>query len=289
MADHVTTMPRGQAGRMADPMKPTLYTVDAFHQDNHDTFTLELTSTAEAIPSFEPGQFNMLYVFGVGEIPISISGDPGDSSRLLHTTRVVGTVTRAMSRLQPGDTVGVRGPFGRGWPVDVAEGKDVVIVTGGIGLAPLRPALYAMLNDRDRFNKIVLLYGARTPEDILYWEELETWRARFDLEVHVTVDRATGDWHGNVGVVTKMIPRAPFDPRETVSLICGPEIMMRFTIQELEKCGVADEAIYVSMERNMKCAVGLCGHCQYGPSFVCKDGPVYPYPEIESIFGVAEV
>lgn len=289
MADQVTTMPRGQAGRIVDPMMPALYTVDAFHQDNHDTFTLDLRSTTAAVPPFEPGQFNMLYVFGVGEIPISISGDPSDSSRLLHTTRVVGTVTRAMSKLQPGDTVGVRGPFGRGWPVDAAEGKDVVIVTGGIGLAPLRPALYAMLADRDRFNKIVLLYGARTPEDILYWDELEAWRARFDLEVHVTVDRATGNWHGNVGVVTKLIPRAPFDPRRTVSLICGPEIMMRFTIQELEKRGVADDAISVSMERNMKCAVGLCGHCQYGPSFVCKDGPVYPYPEIASIFGVAEV
>ena len=289
MADHVTTMSRGQAGRMADPMTPALYTVDAFHQDNHDTFTLDLRCASGHVPTFEPGQFNMLYVFGVGEIPISISGDPGDSSRLLHTTRVVGTVTRAMSKLQPGDTIGVRGPFGRGWPIDAADGKDVVIVTGGIGLAPLRPALYAMLNDRDRFNKIVLLYGARTPEDILYWDELEAWRARFDLEVHVTVDRATGDWHGNVGVVTKLIPRAPFDPRRTVALICGPEIMMRFTIQELAKRGVADDAIYVSMERNMKCAVGLCGHCQYGPSFVCKDGPVYPYPEIESIFGVAEV
>ena len=274
---------------MADPMTPALYTVESFHQDNHDTFTLDLRSASGEIPTFEPGQFNMLYVFGVGEIPISISGDPDDNSRLLHTTRVVGTVTRAMSRLRPGDTVGVRGPFGRGWPIDTADGKDVVVVTGGIGLAPLRPALYRMLNDRDRFDKIVLLYGARTPEDILYLNELEAWRSRFDLEVHVTVDRATGDWHGNVGVVTTLIPRAPFDPRRTVSLICGPEIMMRFTIQELAKRGVSGENIYVSMERNMKCAVGLCGHCQYGPSFVCKDGPVYAYPEIESIFGVAEV
>ncbi|MDZ7799684.1 MAG: FAD/NAD(P)-binding protein [Trueperaceae bacterium] len=270
-------------------MMPTLYTVDAFHQDNHDTFTLDLHAPTGSVLSFEPGQFNMLYVFGVGEIPISISSDPADTSRLLHTTRVVGTVTRAMSNLRPGDTIGVRGPFGHGWPLSAAEGKDVVIVTGGIGLAPLRPALYAMLGARDRFGKIVLLYGARTPEDILYWEELEAWRARFDLEVHVTVDRATGDWRGNVGVVTKLIPRAPFDPRNTVSLTCGPEIMMRFTTQELAKRGVAGDDVFVSMERNMKCAVGLCGHCQYGPSFVCKDGPVYPYPEIASIFGVPEV
>ncbi len=289
MADRSSPLMAERAGTLLDPMVPTLYTVDAFHQANHDTFTLDLRSPEGRVPSFDPGQFNMLYVFGVGEIPISISSDPSDRSRLLHTTRVVGTVTRAMSRLQPGDSVGVRGPFGRGWPVEAAKGKDVVVVTGGIGLAPLRPALYAMLNDRDSFNKIVLLYGARTPEDILYRDELEAWRARFDLEAHVTVDRATGDWHGNVGVVTNLIPRAPFDPRETVALICGPEIMMRFTIQELEKRGVADDAIYVSMERNMKCAVGLCGHCQYGPSFVCKDGPVYPYREIEPIFGVPEV
>lgn len=290
MSDPVRAATRRATETAIDPMRPRLHRVAERIEENHDTFTLALKPDgARPFPAFAPGQFNMLYVHGVGEIPISISGSPYDGTRLMHTTRVVGAVTRAMSGLGPGDRIGVRGPFGRGWPLERAEGRDIVIVTGGIGLAPLRPALYYLLERRERFDKIVLLYGARTPEDIVYWNELEAWRARFDLEVHVTVDRATGDWRGNVGVVTTLIPRAPFDPQETVALVCGPEIMMRFTLQELQKRGVRDENAYISMERNMKCAVGFCGHCQFGPAFVCKDGPVFPYPEVRSLFGVPEV
>jgi NAD(P)H-flavin reductase len=236
-----------------------------------------------------PGQFNMLYVFGVGEVPISISGDPEDSSALQHTTRAVGTVTKALQRLKKGGTVGIRGPFGSQWPVDQARGCDCVIVTGGIGLAPLRPALYSLLAHRERYRKIVLLYGARSPEDILYRRELERWRSKLDLDVHVTVDRAGSDWRGTVGVVPTLVRRVRFDPSNTTAMVCGPEVMMRFTLRELESRGVEDRQIYLSMERNMKCAVGFCGHCQFGPTFICKDGPVFRFDRIAAIFGKVEV
>jgi len=225
----------------------------------------------------------------VGEIPISISGDPAKRKPLVHTTRAVGTVSKAMRELKSGDMIGVRGPFGSHWPIELARGKDVVIVAGGIGLAPLRSTMYQVTAEREKYNKVVLLYGARTPADILYRRELERWRAHFDLEVYITVDRATGAWHGSVGVVTKLVPRAPFDPFNTVALVCGPEIMMRFTAAELAKRGIAAEHIYVSMERNMKCALGFCGHCQYGPNFVCRDGPVFQYSRVQSLLTKGEI
>jgi len=241
------------------------------------------------IPPFATGQFNMLYVFGTGEIPISISGDPAKRRPLVHTTRAVGTVSRAMRELKPDDVIGVRGPFGSHWPIEQAEGKDVVIAAGGIGLAPLRSVMYHLISQREKYGKAVLLYGARTPTNILYRRELEHWRAHFDLEVYVTVDNATGSRRGSGGVVSQLIPRAPVDPKNTIAMICGPEIMMRFTAAEFEKRGVATENIYISMERNMKCAIGLCGHCQYVPHFVCKDGPVFQYSQIQGLLTKWEV
>jgi NAD(P)H-flavin reductase len=225
----------------------------------------------------------MVYVFGVGEIPISISGDPAKSRMLVHTTRAVGTVTKAMDKMRRGDILGIRGPYGTPWPIDHANGLDVVFVAGGIGLAPLRPALYEVVAHREQYGKVVLLYGTRTPLDVPFRQELENWRARFDLEIYVTVDRAMSGWRGNVGVVTNLISRAPFDPRNTMAFVCGPEIMMRFTTMELHKRGVDNEHIFVSMERNMKCAIGLCGHCQFGSVFVCKDGPVFQYGKIKDM------
>lgn len=265
-----------------DPMLPSPYRVLQVHHEMPDTFTLELEPCDGGdIAPFACGQFNMLYVYGVGEIPISISGDPARLDPLVHTTRAVGVVSRAMRELKPGDMLGVRGPFGSHWPIELADGKDVVIVAGGIGLAPLRSVMYQVMAHRERYGRVVLLYGSRTPADILYRRELERWRARFDMEVSVTVDHASGAWRGSVGVVTKLIPRAPFDPQNALAFVCGPEIMMRFTAAELQKRGVAPEHLYVSMERNMKCAVGLCGHCQFGPSFVCKDGPVFQYSSVQ--------
>ncbi len=294
-----------------DPMLPQLYRVQRVRREIPDTFTLELEpANGSGIPPFATGQFNMLYVFGVGEVPISISGNPAQPKPLVHTTRAVGTVTKAMRKLKPDDVIGVRGPFGSHWPIEHAQGKDVVIVAGGIGLAPLRSAMYHIIAQREKYGKVALLYGARTPADILYRRELERWQTGNrkgylssgedalpgrqvypynDLEVYITVDHAASAWRGSVGVVTKLIPRASFDPGNTVAFVCGPEVMMRFTVAELEKRGVAAERIYISMERNMKCAVGFCGHCQYGPHFVCKDGPVFQYSRVQSLFTKREI
>jgi NAD(P)H-flavin reductase len=274
----------------SNPMRPHWYTVQRVRRDTYDTFSLELTpQDGTRAPAFAAGQFNMLYVFGVGEVPISISGDPTRPQPLVHTTRAVGTVTKAMRALKREDALGVRGPFGSHWPLEGCTGKDVVLVAGGIGLAPLRPVLYQLLAQREQYGNIVLLYGARTPQDMLYRRQLQQWRARFDVEVASTVDRASDAWRGHVGVVTKLIPKATFDPLDTVAMICGPEVMMRYTIMELHKCGVRDEHIFVSMERNMKCAIGLCGHCQFGPTFICKDGPVLRYDRIKNWFAIREI
>jgi len=279
------------AGRVVtDPMVPEPFRIERLKRETEDTFTLELVPVQESTKiSFLPGQFNMLYVFGVGEVAISISSDPGRTSCLEHTTRRVGVVTKAMGLLKTGDTIGVRGPFGTHWPVGEEDGRDFVVVAGGIGLAPLRPVLYHLMAQRERYRNIVLLYGARSPEEILYKRELERWRGKFDLEVQVTVDRGASGWRGNVGVVTPLVARAPFNPSNTVALVCGPEIMMRFAAMELQKRGVPPERTYLSMERNMKCALGYCGHCQYGPTFVCRDGPVFRLDRIASIFGKGEI
>jgi NAD(P)H-flavin reductase len=271
-------------------MQPHLYIVQRVQRETHDTFTLELVSqNNNGNHQFTPGQFNMLYVFGVGEVPVSISGDPAEAETIVHTTRAVGAVTKAMAKLMRGDALGIRGPYGIGWPVAEATNKDVIIVAGGIGLAPLRPAIHALLKNRERVGKVVVLYGTRTPDDILFRHDLEQWRSRFDMHVYVTVDRALAGWKGYVGVVTTLIPQAPFDPSNTIALVCGPEIMMRFTVTELQKRGVAPANISVSMERNMKCGIGLCGHCQYGPKFICKDGPVFSYDRIKHLFNLREL
>jgi NAD(P)H-flavin reductase len=231
----------------------------------------------------------MLYVFGLGEVPISISGDPLAPAPLLHTTRAAGVVTRAMAKLKKGDVLGVRGPYGAGWPLEQARGRDLVIAAGGIGLAPLRSVMYHAFARRGDFGEVVLLLGTRTPRDICFKGELRRWSARRDLQVHVTVDHVVGRWRGNVGVVTKLIPHARFDPANTIALMCGPEVMMRFTALELQNRGVPFERIYASLERNMRCAVGLCGHCQFGPTFICKDGPVFRYDRVKPLLAVREL
>ena len=271
-----------------NPMLPQTFRVQRVRRETPDTFTLEIeAANGDRAFSFAPGQFNMLYAFGVGEIAISISADP-DNKSLTHTTRVVGTVTKALGKLTPGDMLGVRGPFGSNWPVEKVSGHDVVVVAGGIGLAPLRGALEYLLRQRKQLGRLVLLYGVRTPEDVLYRRDLERWGSE-GLQIYLTVDRATGSWGGHVGVVTSLISHAPFDPVTAVAMICGPEIMMRYTVLELQKRGLAEERIFLSMERNMKCAIGFCGHCQFGPEFICKDGPVFRYDRIKSWLGIREL
>jgi len=274
---------------MVDPFVPRIFRVERAQREIGDVATLMLSPVAGDPVSFQPGQFNMLYAFGLGEVAISMSGDPADRERYVHTVRNVGAVSGAIAGLKVGSVVGVRGPFGTPWPSQEAEGSDVVFVAGGLGLAPLRPAIYQVLANRGRYGRVVLLYGTRSPAEVLYRRELEQWRRRLDVDIEVTVDRANPDWHGNVGVVPKLIPRAGFDPHSTLAMVCGPEVMMRFAATALYDAGVPRERIYLSMERNMKCAIGLCGHCQFGPDFVCKDGPVMRYDRIADILAVREI
>ena len=274
---------------LVHPMLPAPWRIAAVRGETHDTFTWTLEPPERDAFHFASGQFNMIYAFGAGEVPISISGDPTRPEALLHTIRAVGPVTKVMAGLKRGDTAGIRGPFGSHWPVVESLGADILIVAGGIGLAPLRPALYQVLASRRSYGRVALLYGTRTPGDILFRKELEEWRSRFDLQVLVTLDRGDRDWMGSVGVVTGLIPQAQFDPGSTTALVCGPEIMMRFTANELLDRGVPADNIFVSLERNMKCAVGFCGHCQFGPKFVCKDGPVFSYDTIGPLLSIREL
>ena len=273
-----------------DAMVPRVARVVKRTRDLSDTWTLELVSAdAAPLPRYAPGQFTMLYAFGVGEIPVSVSGDASDGSRLVQTIRDVGMVSKALTRLSVGDTLGVRGAYGTAWPVEDGYGRDVVVVAGGLGLAPLRPALYQLLAERQQFGKLVLLYGTRRPEDILFRRQLERWRKQLDMEIEVTVDHAGVGWRGHVGVVTKLIPRIGVDADNAMALVCGPEVMMRFAASALHDVGIAEAAIHLSLERNMKCAVGLCGHCQFAGSFVCKDGAVMRYDTVRRLLGLKEI
>lgn len=265
-------------------MLPSQHLIKSNLQLTSDVFELVLALPEEETPSFTPGQFSMLYVFGVGEIPISISGDPGVADSLVYTIRSVGTVTNALRCLNSSSVIGVRGPFGQTWPLEQAEGKELLLIAGGIGLAPLRPVLYSVLAHRQEYRRVVLLYGARTPADLLYQHQLSTWEQDSGLELFQTVDIASVQWSGTIGVVTSLIRRAMIQPSESVVMMCGPEIMMRFALLELHRIGLRDEQIYLSLERNMKCAVGFCGRCQYGPTFLCKDGPVFRFDTIRSFY-----
>jgi NAD(P)H-flavin reductase len=273
-----------------DPMMTHPVMIRKVMWENDDTFTLTLDMNSALNGfSFLPGQFNMLYVYGIGEAAISISSDPTRTGTLDHTIHRVGTITTALSRKKRGDVIGIRGPFGSSWPLDVAKGKDVCIVTGGIGLAPLRPVIYSMLKKREEYGRIMILYGGRSPLDLLYRVELERWEDEKNVEVLVTVDRGDSSWKGHIGVVTSLLSYIKLDTQNTIAYVCGPEIMMKYTIDELERRGLPLDQVYISMERNMKCAVGFCGHCQYGPTFICKDGPVFPLPRIRSLLDRKEL
>ena len=269
-------------------MVPRLFRLVDRRQDTADTFTIMLEPNDDVPLAFIPGQFTMLSAFGVGEVPISVSGDAHVAGPLQHTVRDVGAVTHALARTAVGDVMGVRGPYGTGWDVADGHSRDVVFVGGGIGLAPLRPAVLEVLAHREDYGRVVLLYGARSPEELLFVDELKQWEDQ-GMEVLVTVDYGRESWQGRVGLVTKLIPRAGFDPTSTLALICGPEVMMRHTALALVGRGVRSSRIRVSLERNMRCGVGLCGHCQYRELFVCVDGPVLPYAQVTGLLGLREV
>ena len=272
-----------------DEMTPIPFKVRSVREELSHTFTLELEPPNGDF-DFEPGQFTMVYAFGIGEVPISISSSATREATLLQTIRRTGAVTHALGRLKTGDFVGIRGPYGRPWPMQEAKGRDLLIIGGGIGLAPLRPAIYHALENRDDYERVVVLYGTRTPDDILFETELRRWGDRTDITTLITVDAADRGWYGAVGVVTRLIGRVGFDPTNTTAMVCGPEIMMTVTAERLmEGYAMAPENIYITMERNMKCGIGVCGHCQFGQKFVCTDGAVFPYSEVGHLFQIKGV
>jgi NAD(P)H-flavin reductase len=266
---------------ISEPMLTIPFRVQNNRKESADTRTLELVPANGAkLPAWRPGQFMMMYAFGQGEIPVSISGNPAQQDHLIHTVRAVGHISRAIVSAKIGSVVGLRGPFGSAWPAEYFEGYDMLLVAGGIGLAPLRPVIYTIMASRSRYRGVFLLIGTRTPDILLYPREINGWRKR-GIDVKLTVDASEPGWPGSVGPVTTLIPHTEFDPSQTAAFIVGPEIMMRFTVQTLAQRGVPLDRLFVSMERNMKCAAGFCGHCQLGPAFICKDGPVFPYSRLE--------
>ncbi|HUA50435.1 MAG TPA: FAD/NAD(P)-binding protein [Solirubrobacteraceae bacterium] len=271
-------------------MTPSPHRIVSRRRETADTWTVALEPLpGHELPVFAPGQFGMLYAFGVGEIPISVSGTATRLDPLRCTIRAVGGVSGTLAAVEPGDLVGLRGPFGSTWPLTDAIAGDVVIVAGGLGLAPLRPAIHHLLAHRDEYERVVICYGCRSAAELLYVNEFEEWRRRFDLDIDMIVDVGGPDWHGKVGVVTKLVELAAFDPDNTIAMACGPEIMLRFVALTLKARKLPPERLYISMERNMHCAIAQCGHCQFGPKFICREGPVLRYDDIEQWLKVAQL
>jgi len=265
-------------------LKPFMARIVFKKKETYDTSTYGFQLKENRDFSFLPGQFNMVGISGVGEAPISFSSDPGEKNKFEHTIRAVGRVTQTIARYKEGDGLQIRGPYGRGWPLEDAQGKNILVVAGGIGLAPLRGFLLQVWKDRNDFGKVVILYGARTPEDLLFREELPLWRKKPNTQLLLTVDEVPPRtrWEENRGVVTTLFDRMEVSPDNTLALVCGPEIMMRFVVVGLLQRGYPASNLYLSLERRMKCGVGQCGHCQIGPKYVCRNGPVFPYREIRS-------
>ena len=271
-------------------MTPSPHRIVSRRRETADTWTVALEPLpGHELPVFAPGQFGMLYAFGVGEIPISVSGTATRLDPLRCTIRAVGGVSGTLAAVEPGDLVGLRGPFGSTWPLTDAIAGDVVIVAGGLGLAPLRPAIHHLLAHRDEYERVVICYGCRSAAELLYVNEFEEWRRRFDLDIDMIVDVGGPDWHGKVGVVTKLVELAAFEPGNTIAMACGPEIMLRFVALTLKARKLPPERLYISMERNMHCAIAQCGHCQFGPKFICREGPVLRYDDIEQWLKVAQL
>jgi NAD(P)H-flavin reductase len=279
------------AGTGREPMLPAPYRVAERVPETRDSATLVLLPAGRRLPPFRPGQFMMLAVPGVGEVAISVSGDPAaPDGRLVHTIRAVGAVSTKLHDARPGTILGVRGPFGTSWDVASAAGRDLVFVAGGVGLAPLRPAVLAALAARGRYGRIVLIAGARTPAEFLFRDQLGAWAVRDDdCEVELTIDQPAAGWAGTVGFVTEPLARLSLDAENTTAFLCGPEPMMRFSARVLLGKGMAPAEIRESLERNMQCGIGLCGHCQLGPILVCRDGPVVDWELAGPLLSVREL
>jgi NAD(P)H-flavin reductase len=274
------------ASNCLDAGPPHAATVLARIQESPTIFTLQLRlddAAAQAAYRFAPGQFNMLYLYGVGEVPISIMSDPEERDLIGHTIRALGRVTRGLAALKPGDRVGLRGPFGRGWPLQEVGGCDVVLVTGGLGCAPVVSVIHYVLRRRERFGKLVIIQGVKHAEDLIWREQYDRWAKLPDTQVLVAASEGAALWPWHVGRVTELFSLANFDPGCAVAMMCGPEGMMRSAADALLARGLPESRLYLSMERNMQCAVGRCGHCQFGGAFVCRDGPVFNWGEVKPL------
>ncbi|MCU7859331.1 MAG: FAD/NAD(P)-binding protein, partial [Candidatus Thiodiazotropha sp. (ex Lucinoma kastoroae)] len=273
---------------MSDLFLPRVAMIDQRTQESSNIFTLRMQfedSDAQETFSFSPGQFNMVTLFGVGEIAISIVNDPLDSHFFDHTIRIVGRVSEGLSKLKPGDHVGIRGPFGRGWPMQEAQGRDVLLVTGGLGCAPLVSVIRYLMNRRDQFGHINILQGVKHANDLIWREQYEKWTQEKDVKVLLAADVATRGWQGQRGMVTELIDQISLRISRIIALLCGPELMMMAAIANLRSLGLPDNQIWFSMERNMQCGMGQCGHCQIGPKLVCRDGPVFCNSELADFLG----
>lgn len=270
-----------------DPYLPLEAEIVDICQESPTIFTLQIGFIQREYHKqfiFYPGQFNMVYLYGVGEVAISIVSDPEEKQIFSHTIRAIGRVTKALQKLQPGDQIGIRGPFGRGWPLDQAIGKNVIVVTGGLGCAPTVSVINYILSRRDQYGHLKILQGVKHSEDFIFRKQYAKWQASPRTEVHIAADQAGPKWPWGVGYVTDMIQSLQLDPIDTIAMMCGPEMMMHTAIDALTKKGISEDHIYLSMERNMECGIGQCGHCQYGGLFICKDGPVFSYPQIKALF-----
>ena len=274
-------------GGAHNPYVPQIATVEMVRHEMNGVTTLSVSRRSACSATPAPGQFAMLYAFGVGEAAISYS-DISRKGLSAYTIQPVGAISSALAQLRAGDQLGVRGPFGRGWPMQEASGRDLLVIAGGLGLAPLRPVIIEAQTGEAAADKVAILYGARTPDHILYTDELEAWRNN-GCKVLTTVDSVNVEWNGDVGLVTSLIRRSDFNVNNAVAFVCGPEIMMRFTALALMDAGLPDSRIWLSLERNMKCAIGHCGHCQFGADFICKDGPVFRFDKVRSRLFVREI
>ena len=260
-------------------MVPRPFTIRRVIRETHDTVTLHLSDSSNGGGfGFAPGQFNMIYLFGVGEVAISISGDPTRPDALAHTVRAVGTVTEPLAAQKRGASLGVRGPYGNGFPVQDIIGKDVLFVAGGLGMAPLRSLVWYVLDNREKVNNITLMYGAKTPADMLFREELLSLIDRTDLTCLLTVDADPGGtWKNYIGLLPKLFDQAKIDPPRTYAAVCGPPVVYKFVLARLLALGFAKDRILMSLERRMKCGVGKCGHCNIGYKYTCLHGPIFTY------------
>lgn len=288
------TMPNS----VVNPWLPRQAVIEHVHSEAPGVWTYRLSETSSNLAvgyHFQPGQFNMLYLPGFGEVAISLSGPPPSAVATetvggwVHTIRQAGQVTGAITRLLAGDRLAIRGPYGKPWPVADWQASDVILMAGGIGLAPLRPVIYQLLARRGDYGRLILLYGARMADGLLYQAEYPDWIGA-GWEIHLTVDRATAGWNGSVGVVPRLLDRIRLPrPQETVILSCGPELMMRYAALGAIARGVPPQNIWVSLERHMQCAVGLCGHCQLGTTLVCRDGPVFRWDRAQPLFNIHDL